>query len=80
MSITTEQRRLAEAISPVRQRSEDVRFALLLTYITLGWMTIEGAGVAPARLGIEELVARGIRNRQRYRTFQRRSVVVALVS
>jgi divalent metal cation (Fe/Co/Zn/Cd) transporter len=43
MSITTEQRRLAEAISPVRQRSEDVRFALLLTYITLGWMTIEGA-------------------------------------
>ena len=26
-----------------RQRSEDVRFALLLTYITLGWMTIEGA-------------------------------------
>src|SRR4029434_3254023 len=43
MSLTTEQRRLAEAISPVRQRSEDVRFALLLTYITLGWMTIEGA-------------------------------------
>jgi hypothetical protein len=43
MSTTTEQRRLAEAISPVRQRSEDVRFALLLTYITLGWMTIEGA-------------------------------------
>src|SRR5437667_4285387 len=43
MSITTAQRRLAEAISPVRQRSEDVRFALLLTYITLGWMTIEGA-------------------------------------
>src|SRR6266481_3258589 len=28
---------------PVRQRSEDVRLALLLTYITLGWMTIEGA-------------------------------------
>jgi divalent metal cation (Fe/Co/Zn/Cd) transporter len=28
---------------PVRQRSADVRFALLLTYITLGWMTIEGA-------------------------------------
>jgi divalent metal cation (Fe/Co/Zn/Cd) transporter len=43
MSLTTEQRRLAEAISSVRQRSEDVRFALLLTYITLGWMTIEGA-------------------------------------
>jgi divalent metal cation (Fe/Co/Zn/Cd) transporter len=43
MSARTEQHRLAEAISPVRQRSDDVRFALLLTYITLGWMTIEGA-------------------------------------
>ncbi len=43
MSTTTEQRCLAEAISPVRQRLEDVRFALLLTYVTLGWMTIEGA-------------------------------------
>jgi divalent metal cation (Fe/Co/Zn/Cd) transporter len=43
MSVRTEQHRLAEVISPVRQRSEDVRFALLLTYITLGWMTIEGA-------------------------------------
>jgi divalent metal cation (Fe/Co/Zn/Cd) transporter len=49
MSTTTEQRRLAEAISPVRQRSEDVRFALLLTYVTLGWMTIEG--VASLLLG-----------------------------
>src|SRR6266853_2705948 len=28
---------------PVRQRSADVRLALGLTYITLGWMTIEGA-------------------------------------
>src|SRR6266550_6584297 len=27
----------------IRQRSEDIQFALLLTYITLGWMTIEGA-------------------------------------
>ena len=27
----------------IRQRSDDVRLALLLTYITLGWMTIEGA-------------------------------------
>jgi divalent metal cation (Fe/Co/Zn/Cd) transporter len=26
-----------------RERADDVRFALLLTYITLGWMTIEGA-------------------------------------
>jgi divalent metal cation (Fe/Co/Zn/Cd) transporter len=25
------------------ERAEDVRFALFLTYITLGWMTIEGA-------------------------------------
>jgi divalent metal cation (Fe/Co/Zn/Cd) transporter len=28
---------------PATSRSEDLRFALLLTYITLGWMTIEGA-------------------------------------
>jgi len=26
----------------IRQRADDVRLALLLTYITLGWMTIEG--------------------------------------
>jgi divalent metal cation (Fe/Co/Zn/Cd) transporter len=43
MSTRTEQHRLAEAISPLHQRSDDVGFALLLTYITLGWMTIEGA-------------------------------------
>src|SRR5437870_7703772 len=37
-------RHLDEAQSqPVRQRSEDVQLALRLTYITLGWMTIEGA-------------------------------------
>jgi len=36
-------RRLDEARpQPVRQRSADVRLALRLTYITLGWMTIEG--------------------------------------
>jgi divalent metal cation (Fe/Co/Zn/Cd) transporter len=29
--------------SHIRQRSDDVRFALLLTYITLAWMTVEGA-------------------------------------
>ena len=29
--------------SRVRARSDDVRLALLLTYITLGWMTVEGA-------------------------------------
>src|SRR5260370_38955828 len=29
--------------SHLRQHSEDLRFALLLTYITLGWMAIEGA-------------------------------------
>ena len=29
--------------SHIQKRSDDVRFALLLTYITLGWMTIEGA-------------------------------------
>src|SRR6266496_2192380 len=27
----------------IRQRADDVRLALVLTYITLGWMTIEGA-------------------------------------
>src|SRR5213596_1143252 len=29
--------------SHIQKRSDDVRYALLLTYITLGWMTIEGA-------------------------------------
>jgi divalent metal cation (Fe/Co/Zn/Cd) transporter len=43
MSVGIEQHRLAEKASPIRQRSEDVHLALLLTYITLGWMTIEGA-------------------------------------
>src|SRR5438874_10819511 len=43
MPARTEERRLAEAASPVRQRSDDVRYALLLTYITIAWMTIEGA-------------------------------------
>src|SRR5213595_3283166 len=43
MPARTEERRLAEVTCPVRERSHDVRFALLLTYITLGWMTIEGA-------------------------------------
>jgi divalent metal cation (Fe/Co/Zn/Cd) transporter len=28
---------------PIRRRSDDIRLALALTYITLGWMTIEGA-------------------------------------
>src|SRR5690348_3086407 len=27
----------------VRSRAADIKFALLLTYITVGWMTIEGA-------------------------------------
>src|SRR5438552_14962650 len=36
--------RLGEAQpEPVRERSADVRLALLLTHITIGWMTIEGA-------------------------------------
>jgi len=35
--------RLETDASNIRQRSDDVRFALLLTYITIGWMTIEGA-------------------------------------
>src|SRR6266481_2046605 len=36
--------RLGEAQpEPARKRSADVRLALRLTYIPLGWMTIEGA-------------------------------------
>ena len=43
MSAKTARPHLADGTSPVRYRSDDVRLALLLTYITLGWMTIEGA-------------------------------------
>src|ERR1043166_10281971 len=35
--------KFAPGCHPTSQRSEDLQFALLLTYITLGWMTIEGA-------------------------------------
>jgi divalent metal cation (Fe/Co/Zn/Cd) transporter len=41
MVARTQIRRVTE--TPTSQRSEDVQLALLLTYITLGWMTIEGA-------------------------------------
>jgi hypothetical protein len=34
---------IGSTVRPASQRSDDIRFALLLTYITLGWMTIEGA-------------------------------------
>src|SRR5437773_6606538 len=38
------ERRLEQpAVSQTRERADDVRLTLLLTYITLGWMTIEGA-------------------------------------
>ena len=38
------ERRLEQpAVSQTRERADDVRLALLLTYITLGWMTVEGA-------------------------------------
>src|SRR5258708_39299395 len=43
MSARTARPHVADGTSPVRHRSDDVRLALLLTYITLGWMTIEGA-------------------------------------
>ncbi len=43
MSAKTARPYVADGSPPVRHRSEDVRLALLLTYITLGWMTIEGA-------------------------------------
>jgi divalent metal cation (Fe/Co/Zn/Cd) transporter len=41
MVARTQIRRVTE--TPTSQRSEDIQLALLLTYITLGWMTIEGA-------------------------------------
>lgn len=43
MPARIEERRLEQADAFVARRSDDVRLALLLTYITLGWMTIEGA-------------------------------------
>jgi divalent metal cation (Fe/Co/Zn/Cd) transporter len=43
LSTRIEERHLEQADASVARRSDDVRFALLLTYITLGWMTIEGA-------------------------------------
>src|SRR5213083_2230246 len=44
MSVRTKERRLETTdASSIRERSDSVRFALLLTYITIGWMTIEGA-------------------------------------
>jgi len=43
MSARIEERLETTDVSHVGQRSDDVRFALLLTYITLGWMTIEAA-------------------------------------
>jgi len=44
MSARIGERRLEQSgVSQTRERADDVRLALLLTYITLGWMTIEGA-------------------------------------
>lgn len=43
MSAGTGERSLERAASNVQGRSDDIRLALLLTYITLGWMTVEGA-------------------------------------
>src|SRR3954467_1010879 len=43
MSVRTKERRLETTdASSIRERSDNVGFALLLTYITIGWMTIEG--------------------------------------
>src|SRR5213596_1320271 len=41
--MTTESLVEAETNRFTASRSDNVRFALLLTYITIGWMTIEGA-------------------------------------
>jgi divalent metal cation (Fe/Co/Zn/Cd) transporter len=43
MSVRIGERPGTTDASHIRQRSDDVRLALLLTYVTLGWMTIEGA-------------------------------------
>jgi divalent metal cation (Fe/Co/Zn/Cd) transporter len=43
MSARTEERLETTDASRIRDRFDDVRLALLLTYITIGWMTIEGA-------------------------------------
>src|SRR6266702_5549077 len=44
MSARIQERGLERSGEPqTRERADDVQFALLLTYITLGWMTIEGA-------------------------------------
>jgi divalent metal cation (Fe/Co/Zn/Cd) transporter len=43
MSARTEKRLETTDASRIRDRFDDVRLALLLTYITIGWMTIEGA-------------------------------------
>jgi len=42
MRAGTDEHLIAREAAPLRQRSDDVRLALLLTYITIGWMTIEG--------------------------------------
>jgi divalent metal cation (Fe/Co/Zn/Cd) transporter len=44
MHATTRTGRISEtSVDPTNQRAADLKFALLLTYITLAWMTIEGA-------------------------------------
>src|SRR5438094_307740 len=61
MSVRSKERRLETTDASIRERSDNVRFALLLTYITIGWMTIEGAaslllGWASKSLILEALV------------------------
>jgi hypothetical protein len=43
MSARNEERLETTDASRIRERFHDVRLALLLTYITIGWMTIEEA-------------------------------------
>ncbi len=44
MHARTRTGRISEtSVDPTNQRAADLKFALLLTYITLAWMTIEGA-------------------------------------
>ena len=64
----------------IRQRSEDIQLALLLIYITLGWMTIEGAASLLLGWASKSLLLESVRYRQRHRTFQRCCAVVATAS
>ena len=67
------------ALSQTRERADDVPLALLLTYITLGWMTIEEQHRSSG-LGFEKPAAPSIWYRQRHRAFQCRRPPLAFAN